>query len=161
MHGSDLSSHWQWTDSKEFYHDVTGPIPPNTPKSLGKPVDIQRFVYSNHTGDKQTKCSHSGFLIYVNTDFVYWHSKHQATIKKGVFGIEVIAMKMGVDTLSRLRYKIRMMGVAVDIATYVYGDNMLVIKQSPPWIRKVVQSVTTWSESQSPWGKHLWHTFLD
>ncbi|KAL7447683.1 hypothetical protein ACHAXS_000066, partial [Conticribra weissflogii] len=114
----------------EFYHDVTGPIPPNTPKSLGKPVDIQRFVYSNHTGDKQTKCSHSGFLIYVNTDFVDWHSKRQAKIETGVFGTELVAMKTGVDMLRGLRYKLRMMGVDIDGATHVYGDNMSIIKNT-------------------------------
>ncbi len=62
-------------DWKEFYGEVTKPIPPNTPKSLGKPVDVHMFVDSNHTGDKQTRCSCSGFLIYVNIALVDWYSK--------------------------------------------------------------------------------------
>ena len=62
-------------DWKEFYSEVTEPIPPNTPKSLSKPVDVFMFVDSDYSGDKQTRRSHSGFLIYVNTVLVDWHLK--------------------------------------------------------------------------------------
>jgi hypothetical protein len=36
-------------------------------------------------------------------------------------------MKNGIETTRGLRYKLRMMGVAIDGPTYVYGDNMLVV----------------------------------
>ncbi|KAL7447648.1 hypothetical protein ACHAXS_000043 [Conticribra weissflogii] len=88
------------------------------------------FVDSNHAGDKQTRRSRSGFLIYVNTALVDWHSKRQGTIETGVFGTEFVAMKTGVDTLRGLRYKLRIMGVAIDGATHVYGDSMSVIKNT-------------------------------
>ncbi len=39
-------------------------------------------------------------------------------------------MKTGVDTLRGLRYKVRMMNVAIDGATHVYGDNMIIIKNT-------------------------------
>ncbi len=39
-------------------------------------------------------------------------------------------MKTGVDVLRGLRYKLRMMDVAIDGATHVYGDNMSVIKNT-------------------------------
>ncbi len=39
-------------------------------------------------------------------------------------------MKTGVDTLRDLRYKLRMMGVAMDSATHVYVDNMSIIKNT-------------------------------
>ncbi len=38
-------------DWKEFYCKVTEPIPPNAPKPLGKPVDISKFVDSDHAGE--------------------------------------------------------------------------------------------------------------
>ncbi len=57
-------------DWKEFYGNVEETIPPNAPKSLGEPVDASMFVDSNHAGDKQTRYSHSGILIYVNTALV-------------------------------------------------------------------------------------------
>ncbi len=57
-------------DWKEFYGEVTKPIPPNAPKPLGKPVEVRMFVDSNHAGDKQTRCFCSSFLIYFNTAIV-------------------------------------------------------------------------------------------
>ncbi|KAL7464107.1 hypothetical protein ACHAXS_004441 [Conticribra weissflogii] len=77
--------------------------------SLRKPVDVHMFVDSIHARAKKTRYSHSCFLIY-----------HQAMIETGVFGAEFVAMKIGVDTLRGLRYKLRMMGVAIDGATHVY-----------------------------------------
>ncbi len=69
-------------DWEELYGNVTEPIPPNAPKPLGKPVNICIFVDSDHTGDKQTKCSCGGFSIYTNTALVDLYSKKQATIKQ-------------------------------------------------------------------------------
>ena len=56
-----------------------------------------------------------------------WKSKKQATVESSVFGAEFVAMKQGMETLRGLRYKLRMMGVAIDGPSYVYGDNMSVI----------------------------------
>ncbi|KAL7447794.1 hypothetical protein ACHAXS_000092, partial [Conticribra weissflogii] len=40
--------HFPVIDWKEFYGNVKEPIPPNAPKSLGKPVDIHMVVDSDH-----------------------------------------------------------------------------------------------------------------
>ncbi|KAL7460268.1 hypothetical protein ACHAXS_000731 [Conticribra weissflogii] len=42
--------------------------------------------------------------VLINTSIDDWHLKHQATIETGVFGTEIVAMKMGVDTLSENMY---------------------------------------------------------
>ncbi|KAL7447904.1 hypothetical protein ACHAXS_000105, partial [Conticribra weissflogii] len=88
------------------------------------------FVDINHAGDKQTRHSHSSFLIYVNTALVDWHSKQQNTFETGIFGAEFVAMKTGVDTMRGLSYTLRMMSVAIDGNTHIYGDNMFVIKNT-------------------------------
>jgi hypothetical protein len=44
-----------------------------------------------------------------------------------VFGAEFVAVKNGIETTRGLRYKLRMMGVAIYDPTYIYGDNMLVV----------------------------------
>ena len=36
-------------------------------------------------------------------------------------------MKIGIETVRGIRYKLRMMGVPLDGPTFVYGDNMSVI----------------------------------
>ena len=48
----------------------------------------------------------------------------QATIETSVFGADFVAMKQGMECLRGLRYKLRMMGVAISGPSYIYGDNM-------------------------------------
>ena len=54
-------------------------------------------------------------------------SKKQSTVETSVFGAEFVAMKIGIETLRGIRYKLRMMGVPISGPSYVYGDNMSVI----------------------------------
>jgi hypothetical protein len=58
---------------------------------------------------------------------IAWLSQKQPTIESSVFGAEFVAMKNGVEALRGIRYKLRMMGVPLTGASYVYGDNMSVI----------------------------------
>ena len=85
------------------------------------------FVDSDHAGDKLTRRSRTGFLIYINSALIDWLSKKQSTIETSVFGAEFVAMKTGLDRLRGLRYKLRMMGVDIDGPNYISGDNMSVI----------------------------------
>jgi len=85
------------------------------------------FVDSDHAGDKLTRRSRTGFLIYINTALIQWLSKKQSTVETSVFGAEFVAMKHGVEVLRGLRYKLRMMGVSISGPTFIYGDNMSVI----------------------------------
>ncbi len=80
-------------DWSEFYGKVEEPIPPNAPEALGKEVDLHMFVDSDHTGDKRTRRSQSGFLVYLNTVLISWYSKKQSTIEICTFGAEFVAMK--------------------------------------------------------------------
>ncbi len=86
-------------------------IPPDMPPPLGKDVDLRMMVDSDHAGDKGTRRSRTGFIVFCNLAPVIWLSKQQATIETSVFGAEFVAMKHGIKTLRGLRYKIRMMGV--------------------------------------------------
>ncbi len=63
----------------------------------------------------------------MNTALIQWFSKQQATIEMSVFGAEFLAMKIGMELLRGLQYKLRMMGVGISGPSYIYGDNMLVI----------------------------------
>jgi hypothetical protein len=63
----------------------------------------------------------------MNTALIQWFSKQQATIKTSVFGAEFLAMKIGMESLRGLQYKLRMMGVGISGPSYIYGDNMSVI----------------------------------
>ena len=58
---------------------------------------------------------------------IVWYSKKQLTIETSVFGAEFVAMKVGMETLRGIRYKLRMMGVELSGPSYLFGDNMSVI----------------------------------
>jgi len=107
----------------EFYGDVEEAIPPDMPPPLGKDIDLCMMVDSDHTGDKTTRHSRTGFLIFCKLSPIIWISKKQATIKTLVFGAEFVAMKHGIKMLRGLRYKVRMMGIPLTGPSYIYGDN--------------------------------------
>jgi hypothetical protein len=115
------------TDWKPMYGEVKEEIPPNAPVTRGKAIDLHLFVDSNHAGEHFTRCSRTGFVIYLNMAPIVWLSKRQPTVESSVFGAEFVAMKNGIETTRGLHYKLRMMGVAIDGPTYVYGNNMSVV----------------------------------
>ena len=114
-------------DWRSFYGNVKEAIPVNMPEPRGKEVDLRLFVDSDHAGDKRARRSRTGFFIFLNSAPVNWMSKKQATIETSVFGAEFVAMKLGMEALRGLRYKLRMMGIPISGPSYIYGDNMSVI----------------------------------
>jgi hypothetical protein len=122
----DMSAFKQ-CDWRDFYGDVSEVVPGDAPEALGKDVDLRMFVDSDHAGDKLARRSRTGFFIFLNSAPIQWMSKKQSTIETSVFGAEFVAMKQGMEALRGLRYKLRMMGVAINGPSYIYGDNMSVI----------------------------------
>jgi hypothetical protein len=101
-------SSFEWT---EFYDNVEEAIPPGMPPPLGKDVDLCMMVDSDHVGEKRTRRSHTGFIIFCNLAPIILLSKQQGTIETSVFGAEFVAMKHRTKMLRGLKYKIRMMGI--------------------------------------------------
>ena len=85
------------------------------------------YVDSNHAGEKKTRQSRTGFFVFINGALIQWLSKKQATIKTSVFGAKFVAVKIGMESLRGLQYKLRMIGVPIDVPLLIYGDNMSVI----------------------------------
>ncbi len=98
-------------------------ISPDMPPPLGKDVDLCMMVDSYHAGEKRTRHSCSGFIIFCNLAPIIWLSKQQATIETSVFGAEFIAMKKKIEMPRGLRYKIYVLGIPLSGPTYIYGDN--------------------------------------
>ncbi len=118
---------FDWT---EFYGNVEEAIPPNMPPPLGKDVDLCMMVDSDHAGEKRTRSSRTGFIIFCNLAPIIWLSKQQATIATSVFGAEFVAMKQGITPPKGLRYKICMMGIPLSGPIYIYGDNQSQVTNS-------------------------------
>ena len=62
-----------------------------------------------------------------------WYSKRQNTVESSTFGSEAIALKMAVEMIEGLRYKLRMMGIPLHGPANVFCDNSsLVINATHP-----------------------------
>ena len=99
----------------------------NAPKPRDKYVDLKAKVDRDHAGDKETRRSLTGYLIFCNMSLVDWLSNNQPTIETYVFGAEFVALKHLMEALRGIFYKLQMMGVPLSSCSYVYGDNMSVI----------------------------------
>ena len=97
--------------------------PENAPKPRGFGMVMSAFCDSDHAGCKVTRRSRTGFLVYLQSGLVYWHSKKQAGVETSSFGSEFIAMKQCTEYVRGLRYKLAMMGIRCDECCYIFGDN--------------------------------------
>ena len=109
------------------YGDVKEDLLLNAPAALGMEFIIKAYVDSDHAGDKVTRRSRTGFLVYFNSAPIYWLSKKQTSVETASFGSEFVAMKQCCEYLRGLRYKLRMMGIPVNNPVFTYGDNQSVL----------------------------------
>jgi hypothetical protein len=122
--------HFTKADWTEFYRDAAEQIPANAPTPRGKPVEITCFVDTDHAGDKLTRRSQTGILIFVNRAPITWYSKKQNTVETSSFGSEFVALRIATELIESLHYKLRMFGVPIDGPANVLCDNDAVVKNS-------------------------------
>jgi hypothetical protein len=118
------------TDWKSMYGDVKEIIPSYAPVSCQKEVYLRLFVDYDHAGDHFTSSSSTRFVIYLIMPPILWFSKRQPSVESIVFGPKCVAMKNGIETYRGLRYKLRMMSVALSGLTYVYRESKYVVHKT-------------------------------
>ena len=79
-------SMFQELDWCDFYGDVKEEIPTNAAEPRGKQVYLRIFFDSDHAGDKLTRQSRTGNIIFLKNASIAWLSKNKATIETSVFG---------------------------------------------------------------------------
>ena len=110
-------------DWSELYPDASEVLPEWMPDARGKWVVMSCFVDADHAGCRETRRSHSGIIIYVNRAPILWYSKRQNTVEASTYGSEMLAMRIAIEMIEGLRYKLRMFGVPVDGPCNVFCDN--------------------------------------
>jgi len=80
----------------------------------GNPVQINCFVDADHARNRVTHWSQTGILIFLNCSPIIWYSKAQNTMETSTFGSEFTAMRITVELLESLHYKLRMFGIPLD-----------------------------------------------
>ena len=114
----------------QLYADAKEELPPNAPEARGKPVQINCFVDSDHAGDRTTRRSHTGIIIYLNTAPISWYSKKQTTVESSTFGSEFVALRLSSEQIISLRYKLRMFGIPIQGPANIFCDNESVFKNA-------------------------------
>ena len=93
-------------------------------------MQINCFVDADHAGDKITKRSQTGVLIFCNMAPIFWYSKKQNTVETSTFSAKFVALKIAVEILDGSRYKLRMFGVPIDGPSNVFCDNLSIVRNS-------------------------------
>jgi hypothetical protein len=114
----------QW---KELYGDITEDIPPNLPVPLGAPMYFTAYVDADHASNAVTQRSQTGFIIYGNCALLIRFSKKQNTIETATFGSELVALRICMESLIALCYKVQTFGIPIPEPAYVFCDNESVV----------------------------------
>jgi hypothetical protein len=119
-------------DWSKFYPDAAEAIPTNMPQPRGKEISMSCFVDADHAGCMETRRSHIGIIIFVNRAPILWFSKRQNTVEASTYGSELLAMRIAIEMIEGLRYKLQMMGVSIPDECAVFCDNSAVVTNSRP-----------------------------
>ena len=110
-------------DFHPMYRDAKDKLPHGMPKARGRGLSLTAWVDASHGANKVTRRSHTGFVIFLNRAPVMWYSKRQNTVESSAFSSEFIAMKVCIETIQGLRYKLRMFGIPIanDEPGYIFA----------------------------------------
>jgi hypothetical protein len=121
---------FQVFDWSEFYKDAKESIPTNAPPPRGHLVQVNTFVDADHAGNRITRRSHTGVLIYANSAPIIWYLKAQTTVETSTFGSEYIALKIAMEMLDAFQYKCHMFGIPIDGPSNIFCNNQSVVTNS-------------------------------
>jgi hypothetical protein len=115
-----------WT---AFYPDAKEALPDDMPEPRGKPMQMIVFADADHAGDRVTRRSRTGILLYLNRAPILWYTKKQNSVETSTFGSEFMAAKAAVELIKGMcmRYKLRMLGIPLDEPAHLHVDNMSVV----------------------------------
>ena len=107
-------------------------MPFDMPQARGRPVMILAYVDALHGTNKVTRKSHTGYIIFVNRAPILWYSKRQQTVETSAFSSEMIAMKVCIEAIQGLRYKLHMFSMPLiqGEPAYVLCDNEAAVKNA-------------------------------
>ena len=73
-----------------LWRDYNQAILPDTTEPQVLEVDLKMFVDNDHAGNKVTRRSKTGYMIFYNMALINWLSKAQPTLESSVFGAELM-----------------------------------------------------------------------
>ena len=91
-------------------------------------VSTNYFVDADHDGDRYTRISQTGVLIFFNKAPIQWYSKLHDTVETNTFSNEFIAIKTATELVEPLRYKLRIFGIPIEGPTKMFCNNEALYK---------------------------------
>ena len=89
-----------WSTSVYVDEDGSVPseiIPEDAPAPKGKGVMMTLFVNLDHAGDKVTRRSRTGYVVFLQNSPITWFSTKQSSVETSTFGCEFMAMKTATE----------------------------------------------------------------
>lgn len=114
----------------EEYPDSTEEIDAKLPSPKVSEISITAFVDSDHAHDKVTRRSVTGLIIFLGRTPIFFSSKRQGAIETSTYGAEFCAMRTAVEELISVRYMMRCLGMKVEYASLLFGDNLGVVQNA-------------------------------
>ena len=105
------------------YPNMTEELPGEIPLAVFNPIQLTSFVDADHAACKVTRRSVTGILHFLESTPWQWHVGMQRTVETSTYGSEFIAARIATEQAIDHRYRLRMMGVPIDNATLIVGDN--------------------------------------
>jgi hypothetical protein len=115
---------------KDQYPWAKEEVDENVPEALIDEISLTCFVDSDHFHDTVTRRSITGLVLFLGRTPVLFQSKRQGAIETSTYSSEFCAMKTAVEEVHALRYMMRCLGVKVEHATPILGDNKAVIQNA-------------------------------
>jgi hypothetical protein len=117
-------------DWKDFYGDIVEEDPPDMPIPLGNALNMACFVDADHAGNKVTRRSHTGIMVFLQNAPILAFSKRQNTCELSSYGSELVAMRIARDLVSALQIKLKCFGIPIVGPCSMFCDNMAVVKNT-------------------------------
>ena len=93
-------------------------------------LEVTAFVDSDYAHDKVTRSSITSLLILVGRTPVYFMSRWQGAIAMSTYEAEFGTMRSAVEQVQSIRYMLHCLGVRVNHASLICGDNKGVVLNS-------------------------------
>ena len=120
---SDVDPQRLMREMKEVYVDACEELPTNAPIPRGKSIQMNCFVDADHGGDRVTRRSQTGIILFGTSAPLLWYSKRQNTVESSTFGSEFVALRIATELITSFRYKLRMFGIPLDGPVNVLCNN--------------------------------------
>ena len=77
-------------------------------EARGRAVTVSCLVDGNHAINQVFRRIKTGILIYLNRAPTHWYSKHHPLAEDSTFGAVFFVMRVRVETIKGLQYKLSM-----------------------------------------------------